>query len=136
VNILNLKPGIYKIRTIDRSGGPRSRSNYNTIRLLRVRGEGRDCRYYFDLSTNGMHPSLIQEVLRDFEIVSELPPNPAVLEPVITISFKDTAGVSYRHSVSDLWDLREIFQSIDWLRQPFNYVPKNKKVISKGSSMS
>ena len=121
-----LEPGIYKIRKRDYvtpfgAKHVRQSMNGHAVHLLRVTGVGDTLRYFIDHNPVGQHPSEINE---DYEVLSKYEGQPQVGNCIITIKFSDAAGERFEFSVRDAWSLRNIFDSMSWLKKPFGYVPR------------
>ena len=128
MKIKELAPGLYKIRRENYApfGAKHSRSNSNTVQLLRVTGVGEKRRYFIDHDTNGQHPNEMNE-LTGYEILSRYEQDPQIGNCKITLSFVDAGGQEFFWTVRDTWALRNVLESISWLKKPFGYVPRRKR---------
>ena len=131
MKINELTPGLYKVKKKDyyASGVKPSRTRFKTeIHLLRVTRSGGKLLYFLDHSTYGQHPSEMN-FSEDYEVISKFSGDPQVLKGSITLSFQDANGDEYNFTVLTAWGLRDIFESMPWLKKPFDFLPRKQRIV-------
>ncbi|SHH24665.1 hypothetical protein SAMN04488109_3349 [Chryseolinea serpens] len=128
MKMMELTPGLYKIRKQDYALGGRrpGRKNSNTVHMLTVRGVGDSLRYHIDHDPFGSHPRDHDDI-GDYEVVSRYDGPPQIDHCRITLTFTDAAGDTFNFEVKSLWTLRTLLDSMEFLKKPFDYVPRRRK---------
>lgn len=121
----NLEPGTYKIRKKDYNVPPGMKiyrtMQTNAVHLLRVTGHGDKKRYFLDHDTYGIHPTELNDA---YEVISKYSGEPQIGNTYLTISFADAAGEKFEFKVKDVWSLRNLFETMPWLKKPFGYIKR------------
>lgn len=133
MNIQELTPGVYKIiLREDMAEGSRAirSSGRRKAHLLRVSGTGSQRRYFIDHDPFGSHPDKI-EYLEDYEVIRRYVGSPSIQKARITITFADEDNDTFSFTLGDAWVLRNLFESIPWLKKPFGYSPRKKDTSAK-----
>jgi len=124
---MKLEPGYYKIRRRLYNEGRTKRANHNQLHILRVVGIGEQQKIFINNDILGSLNNDVFKNLDDYEIVSKYSREPEISNCIMTLSFTDSSGDHFSFSVRDAWALRNMFNEMTWLRQPFDYVPRKGK---------
>jgi len=109
MNKYNLPEGFYKIQkaVYQPYGAKHTRTNSNTIKLLRVEGSTNNKRYFINEEINGRRPEDIPD-LSEYEIISQYAGQPTIKECRTYIEFMDGSGTVFRFQVNSLSAIKRL----------------------------
>jgi len=120
-----LEPGLYKVK-IHRLPGIIKANKIipqPSAHLLLIKGKGEKRTYQIDNELSFSNANFEED---EIQIVKRLG-QPFVDLPAIYITWRDEDGDTYSMQAHDAWELRNLFEKHEFLRQPFNYKPKVKR---------
>jgi hypothetical protein len=118
MNKFNLSPGFYKIRktVYQPYGAKHERINTNSIKLLRVVGNGSAKRYFINEDQIGKDPANFPE-LNNYEIVSQYANSPSVSVCNLILAFQDGSGTTFQFQVNSISMLKRMSETIPDLKK-------------------
>ncbi|MCU0351279.1 MAG: hypothetical protein MUF43_10705 [Flavobacterium sp.] len=117
MNKYNLPEGFYKIQkaVYQPYGAKHLRTNSNTIKLLRVAGQGNNKRYFINEDASGRRPEDIPD-FHNYEIISQYAGQPTIKECRTYIEFIDGSGTTFRFQVNSLSAIKRLSSILIGLR--------------------
>jgi hypothetical protein len=83
-----------------------------------VVGIGRQCKYFIDQDTRGLHPAKM-DFAKNYQIISRYSREPDVSRAQLLVSFSDQQGDKFTFVVNDAWRLGAVLESLPWLKAGF-----------------